>query len=88
MAKVGEWQMQTAKAQFSEVFRRACQDGPQRVTRHGKEAVIVLAEEQYERLRATTRPNVGLATLLASSPLAGLDLRLDRPRDYGRTVRL
>ncbi len=86
--RLGEWQMQTARARFSEVFRRARQDGPQRVTRHGKEAVIILSEERYEKLRATRRPKSGLATLLGDSPLCGLDLEPDRPRDYGRAVKL
>src|SRR5262252_7088528 len=44
------WQLQTAKAQFSEVFRRARAEGPQWVTRQNKEAVVILRAEDFERL--------------------------------------
>ncbi|PYV55403.1 MAG: hypothetical protein DMG98_15610, partial [Acidobacteria bacterium] len=46
------WQLQTAKARFSEVFRRARSEGPQYVTRAGKEAVVIVPAEQFEKLTA------------------------------------
>src|SRR6266851_10280778 len=47
--KSGEpsWQIQTAKARFSEVFRRARTEGPQLITRQGKEGVVMISGEQY-----------------------------------------
>jgi prevent-host-death family protein len=39
-------QPQTAKARFSEVFRRARIEGPQRITRQGKEGVVMISDEQ------------------------------------------
>jgi prevent-host-death family protein len=39
-APASPWQLQTAKARFSEVFRLARSEGPQRITRQGKEGVI------------------------------------------------
>ena len=50
MAPPREWQLQTAKARFREVFGRARSEGPQRITRRGKEAVVVLSTKQYGRL--------------------------------------
>jgi prevent-host-death family protein len=44
------WQLQTAKARFSEVFRLARTQGPQRITRQGRKGVVMIADEQYERL--------------------------------------
>ena len=44
------WQLQDAKARFSEVFRRARSEGPQLITRQGKDGVVMIADEQYERL--------------------------------------
>ncbi len=44
------WQIQTAKARFSEVFRLARAEGPQRITRQGKEGVVMISDEQYNRL--------------------------------------
>ncbi|MDE2837754.1 MAG: type II toxin-antitoxin system Phd/YefM family antitoxin [Chloroflexota bacterium] len=46
-----EWQLQDAKNRFSAVVDAALEHGPQCVTRRGKPAVIVLAVEEYERLR-------------------------------------
>ena len=45
-----QWQLQDAKARFSEVFRLARSRGPQRITKHGKEAVVVIPTEEYEQL--------------------------------------
>jgi prevent-host-death family protein len=44
------WQLQEAKQQFSELVRRAQVDGPQIVTRHGREAVVVIDFSEYRHL--------------------------------------
>lgn len=44
------WQLQEAKQRLSEVVRRALEDGPQVVTRHGREAVVVVSVEQVAKL--------------------------------------
>lgn len=44
------WQIQEAKQRFSEVVRRALEDGPQVVTRHGEEAVVVVSVDHFRRL--------------------------------------
>ncbi len=82
------WQLQTAKAQFSELFRRARSEGPQWVTRQDKEAVVVLPAEEFERLRARTRQPQSLVRFFAESPLAKVRLDLERKPDYGRKVEL
>ncbi len=82
------WQLQAAKAQFSELFRRAQAEGPQYVTRQGKDAVVVLTAEEYESLTARSRQPGNLVSFFAESPLAEAGLDLERPRDYGRKVEL
>lgn len=82
------WQLQTAKAQFSELFRRARSEGPQWVTRQDKEAVVVLPAEEFERLQARSRQPDSLVQFFAESPLAKVALDLDRKPDYGRAVEL
>jgi antitoxin Phd len=82
------WQLQTAKAQFSELFRRARSEGPQYVTRQGKEAVVIVPAEEYERLTERARQPRSLAQFFAESPLAKTPLNLDRRPDYGRKVEL
>ena len=46
-----DWQLQDAKNRFSAVVNAALAGEPQRVTRRGKPAVVVLSVEEYERLR-------------------------------------
>ncbi|MGC2324024.1 MAG: type II toxin-antitoxin system Phd/YefM family antitoxin [Terriglobales bacterium] len=82
------WQLQTAKAQFSELFRRARSEGPQWVTRQGKEAVVILPAEQFQQLTARSRQPRSLVQFFAQSPLAKVKIDLRRQPDYGRKVRL
>jgi antitoxin Phd len=76
-----EWQLQTAKARFSELVQKATEEGPQTVTRRGKPAVVVVAAEEFERLTERTPT---LKELLLECPLEGVDL--ERQRDYGRDI--
>ncbi len=82
------WQVQTAKARFSEVFRRARTEGPQRITRQGKEGVVIVAEEQYEQLAGKAYQPKSLVDFFQQSPLVGVELNLERDRDPGRDVKL
>jgi len=82
------WQIQSAKARFSEVFQRARTEGPQRITRQGKEAVVMVAEEEYERLVGKSRQPRNIVDFFQQSPLAGLDLDLKRDPSPARDVDL
>jgi len=82
------WQVQSAKARFSEVFRRARTEGPQRITRQGKEGVVMVAEEQYERLVGKSRQPKDIVDFFRQSPVMGLDLDLRRDRSPARNVDL
>lgn len=44
------WQLQEAKQRFSEVVNRALGEGPQVVTRHGREVVVVVSADEFHRL--------------------------------------
>lgn len=82
------WQLQTAKAQFSELFRRARTEGPQVVTRQGKEQVVVLPAEQFAQLTKRVRQRKSLVKFFAESPLARVTLDLSRDLDSGREIEL
>jgi prevent-host-death family protein len=82
-----QWQLQTAKARFSELFRRARNEGPQYVTRQGKERVVVLGAEEFERLKRRKRKTT-LVQFFAESPLVGSGIDFERKTDYGRKVKL
>jgi prevent-host-death family protein len=49
MSDTNIWQLHEAKARFSELFRRARSDGPQRVVKRRGEAVVVVSAEEYDR---------------------------------------
>jgi len=74
------WRLQDAKAKFSEVVRLARQKGPQRVTLHGRDAVVIMSAAAYDRER---RHHSGsrLVEALAASPLKDLDF--ERPSITG-----
>jgi antitoxin Phd len=82
------WQVQTAKAKFSEVFHLARTKGPQRITRQGREGVVMMAEEEYERLTARSRQPKSLVQFFRESPLAGIELDVEQDRDTGREIEL
>jgi len=82
------WTLQTAKARFSELFRLARTEGPQRITRQGKEAVLMISEEQYELLTVKPRRQKNLVQFFRDSPLVGVELDLERDQDPGRDVEL
>ena len=64
---MSDWSLQDAKNRFSAVVNAAIEGTPQRVTRRGKPAVVVISAEAYERLRhlekekAPTLPQLLLA---------------------------
>lgn len=66
------WQLQDAKARFSELVREARRRGPQRVSIHGRDAVVVVSAEEYARLAAAAA-QPSLHALLSRSPLRDLD---------------
>lgn len=82
------WQLQTAKARFSELFRRAYTEGPQVVTRQGKEQVVVIKAEQFAQLTKRARQPKSLVRFFAESPLASVTLDLSRDLDSGREIKL
>ena len=77
-----KWQIQEAKARFSEMVERTLKEGPQTVTRHGKPVAVLVKADQYRRLRAGGKT---FKALLASAPLHGLEIR--RSRERARTIR-
>lgn len=82
------WQLQTAKARFSELFRRTRTEGPQWITKQDKEAVVMLPAEDFEALTARAKQPKSLMQFLAESPLVGSGIDLEREEDYGRDVEL
>jgi len=80
-----KWQLQKAKNQLSEVVRKAQSEGPQVITLHGTDAVVVVSSKDYGRL---ARPKGKLVDFLRKSPLVGVELNGARDKHTGREVDL
>lgn len=83
-----KWQVQTAKARFSEVFRRARTEGPQLITRQGKEGVVVISDDQYDEFVGRAHQPKTLVQFFRESPFVGVELDLEREKDEGREIEL
>jgi prevent-host-death family protein len=78
------WQLQEAKQRFSEVVRRALDEGPQFVTRNGKSAVVVLDVAEYRRLKGVP---LDFKEFLLTMPRID-DLEIERSKEPPRDVEL
>jgi prevent-host-death family protein len=76
---MGSWDLQDAKARFSEVVRKAKTEGPQRITVHGREEVVVISVEEYRRVK-DQRTGQELVKVLQQSPLS--DVTIDHEPTY------
>ena len=79
------WQLQDAKNKFSNLVEKAQSVGPQVVTKHGKDAVVVLSIDEYRKLM---KPKKSLVKFFQSSPLANSGLYLTRNKDIPRDIEL
>ena len=76
------WQVQEAKARFSEIMEKAEQEGPQIITRHGTERAVILSIADYRALTVKKRDFI---THLLTGPKLD-DFDIERDKDTGREV--
>ena len=79
------WQLQDAKNKFSNLVEKAQHIGPQVVTKHGKDTVVVLSIDEYKKL---IKPQKNLVKFFQSSPLANTELDLARNKEIPRDIEL
>ena len=84
---LGRWRLQDAKARFSELVRLAHSDGPQHVTLHGRDAVVVIDADEFQRLKGE-RTGQLLIDALQASPHRDIELKLRRSIMPVRNVKL
>ena len=80
-----QWQVQEAKAKFSEVVKLANQEGPQEITMRGQPTAILISLKDFEKIKEK-KPS--LVSFMRSSPLAGVDLKLERDKSPAREIKL
>jgi prevent-host-death family protein len=65
-ARAGYWLLQEAKARFSELVRKVRSEGPQHVTVHGRDEVVVIAAEEFRRLKGSVTGKALIDAMQAS----------------------
>jgi antitoxin Phd len=78
---LASWQVQDAKARFSEFLNATIKNGPQVVTRRGIETAVLVPIEEWHRLQRAARP--GLKALLLA-PEARFDNLIAEERSLRR----
>lgn len=73
----GHWVLQDAKARFSELVRRVRSEGPQHVTVHGRDEVVVIAAEEFRRLKGT-HSGQALLDAIQASPYREVEIEPQR----------
>jgi len=79
------WQLQNAKNKFSSLVDKAQHNGPQVVTKHGKDAVVVLSIDEYKKL---IKPKTSLLKFFQNSPLSKIKLDIKRNKELPRDIEL
>jgi antitoxin Phd len=79
------WQLQEAKNKFSSLVDKARHEGPQIVTKRGKESVVVMSVSDYRKI---IKPKISLVNFLKNSPLAGVSLNIQRDKSFSRDVKI
>ena len=79
------WSVADAKARLSELLDRAIDNGPQAITRRGREIAIVVSAEEWHR---KTSRSGSLAEFFAASPLRDSGVVIERAHLQARDVEL
>jgi antitoxin Phd len=79
------WQLQEAKNKFSQLVEKAQHEGPQFVTKHGKESVVVLSVEEYKKI---VKPKSNLFQFIQASPLSKTFVDIERDKSLARNIEI
>jgi prevent-host-death family protein len=85
VAELKTWSVAEAKTHLSQVIDRALHDGPQTITRRGRETVVIVSAEEWAR---KTRRKGTLSEFFRNSPLYGSGIDLERIHDEPREIDL
>ena len=79
------WALQDAKAHFSEVVKKAENEGPQTISVRGNPAVVVISQDDY---LALITQNETLVDFFQQSPLKGVRFNIKRDQSLNRDIDL
>jgi prevent-host-death family protein len=81
------WLLADAKARFSQLVRQVRSEGPQHVSVHGRDTVVVIALEEYQQLRGA-RSGQALVDAFQACPYPNIELTPPRQAMPVRDVAL
>jgi len=79
------WQLQEAKARFSELVNEVEHGEYQIITKNGNEVAVIISKEEFEKLQ---KPKNTLLDFFSEAPYPEVDLDLERKDDLGREIDL
>ncbi len=79
------WQLQDAKARFSELVNEVINDGYQTITKNGHPVAVLISTSDFEKIR---EPKNSLLDFFREAPLPDLEIDTKRSKDTGRDVDL
>ncbi len=80
-----KWQVQEAKAKFSEMVQKAKKE-PQHITYRGEEIAVLVSIEEYNKITKNNKPS--FVELMRNSPFLGEELEIERDKSMGRDIEL
>ena len=83
MSAMRQWAVQDAKAHFSEVVKKAENEGPQTISVRGKPAVVMISLEEYRML---TQKEKSILDFFRRSQFCGMNLDLERDKSLPREI--
>jgi prevent-host-death family protein len=83
-----KWQLQEAKNRLSELVDLALEEGPQTVTRHGKEVAVIISKAEFDRRRRARGPRGTILPFLRGLAFNRSGIALSRSADRDRDVDL
>jgi len=81
MLEQNSWQLQQAKAHFSELIRRVSKGGAQTITKQGRDVAIIISMKQYQEL---TQKKDSLLNFFKASPYPDVEIAIKRSKDKPR----
>jgi antitoxin Phd len=79
------WQLQEAKAKLSGIINKVAEESAQYISVRGKPVAVIMSIKEYENLSSKKESFVDF---MHNSPLAGLELKLDRNKTRTRKINL
>lgn len=82
---IDHWQIQEAKAKFSELIKTSCSKGPQFITHRGNDVAVIISIDEYLEL---SKPKINLYDFIQQSPLRDSNLNTTRDKSPPRDINL